>query len=52
MLKNIIVKLIIYIVEAKMHYNNENSNIETVINEIKTSNILFVSDTEKSKKSL
>ena len=48
MSEDITVKLIIYIVEAKKHHDYWNSNIETIINEIKTSNILSVSDTEES----
>jgi len=47
MLKDMTVKLIIYIVEAKKHHNNWNSDTETITNEIKTSNMLSVSDTEE-----
>ncbi len=47
MSENITVKLIIYIVEAKKHHDNWNSDIEIVINEIKISNMFFVSNTEE-----
>jgi len=47
MSKNITVKLIIYTVEARKHHNNWNSDIKMIINEIKTSNMLSVSDIEE-----
>jgi hypothetical protein len=46
-LKNITIKLIIYTVEAEAHHNNWNLNTETITNEIKTSDMLSVSDTEE-----
>ncbi len=47
MSENITVKLIIYIVEAKKHHDNWNSNTKRIINEIKTSDMLSVSDTKE-----
>jgi len=47
MSKNITIKLIIYIVEAKKHHDNWNSNTEMITDKIKTLNMLFVSDTEE-----
>ena len=47
MLKNITVKLIIYTVKAKKHHDNWNSDTEIIINKIKTSDMLSVSDTEE-----
>jgi len=47
MLKDITVKSIFYIVEAKKHHENWNSDTETIINEIKTSDMLSVFDTEE-----
>jgi len=48
MSKNIIIKLIIYIVEAKKYHENWNLNIKMIINETETSDMFFVSDTKES----